>query len=201
MTQEYGSSGAPTEGVVSSQQRQDATADQAGAAAAAQTLEKESVVAEAEDGLVAYVAAAEFANHRWLVKAGEPVYLRQEGATSPGMRSRDGDVWAKFVNGVLVTDKPEVIAWCEAHPTICRRETDPSTKAWATLKALQTRLANRERLLDPTEMNADESFPVNGAGNLHEQPASPDSAGGQAVESARLSRESIQQERAAGRQS
>jgi hypothetical protein len=200
MGQAIGASGAPLAGEVTPDQRQAALDHQPGSQAAAETLAAETIEAAADSKLIAFVAADEYANYEKLVEAGEPQYLRQEGATSPGMRTRKGDVWAKFVNGVLVTDDEKVIEWCDAHSKICRRETGPMTKGWATLKNLQTRKANRERLLDPTEMDADESFPVDGAGDLREQAASPDSAGGQAVEAARLTRESAEREQATGSQ-
>ena len=199
MVQDLGDGSTPVAGTVSPEERNDANADLAGSQAAAQVFSKaDKVVSADKQGLVAYVAAEEYANQTWLVKAGEPQYLKQEGATSPGMRTREGDIKAKFTNSVLVTDIPEIIEWCEAHPSICRRETDPMTKGWVTLKSLQARRANRERLIDPTEMDADKSFPRDSESNLREQVASPDSVGGKAVESARISRESIQQEQAAG---
>ena len=199
MVQEFSGS-APVAGTVSASERQDAHADLPGTQEAAQILGKEDTVVPADDGLVAFVAAEEFANSKWLVKAGTVVEAPPQVGGTIGIIpavTRKGDIWVKFVNSVFVTDNPDAIQWCEENSTICRPESDPATKAWATLKSLQTRRANRERLLDPTEMDADQSFPVgSGKSALQEQVASPDSVGGKAVESARISRESIQQEQA-----
>jgi hypothetical protein len=192
----YGDSGAPIEGVVSPEERTEHQTDASGAQAANQQFQSEEVKVAPDSGLVAFVAAAEYANRDHLVVQGKPVYRPQEGATSPWMRSRDGDVWAKFVEGILVTDDLQVIEWCDAHPKICRRSDDPMTKSWATLKELQARRANREQLLDPSTMDADESFPPHLMDAAREQAAKPDSPGGRLVESAEVSKHSIEQKRA-----
>ena len=193
MGQDFGNSGAPDGGVATAAARDAALGDVPGIQAASATLGKETIVVEAEDGLVAFVAAEEYANNKWLIEAGKVIKAPVQAGGTIGIVpavTREGDVWARFVNGILVTDDPKVIAWCNARPTICRPETDPSTKAWATLKSMQTRRANRERILDPSEMNADETFPV-GQTKLSEHVVSDDSQGGQAVESARVTRESV----------
>lgn len=199
----YGTSGAPVAGEVTLEQRSAALADVPGTKAAEQQLKDEEAVVGTNAGLVGYVAAPEHANKRWLVKKGTPVKTAMAAGGSVGiipLVTREGDIWAKFVNGVLVTDVPEVIDWCDEHPQICRRSDDPATKGWATLQELSTRRANRERLLDPSDMNADETFPVglgNGDGDLRDQAAKPGSAGGQLVESAETSKQAAEQERAA----
>ncbi len=199
----FGSSGAPAEGQVAPEQRKAATADQPGTQSAEQKFNSEAgtVVGE-ETGLVGFVSDPEHANKRWLVKAGTPIKTAMAAGGSVGvipLVTREGDVWAKFVNGVLVTDDPVIITWCDEHPAICRRSDDPATKGWATLKELSVHRSNRERLLDPSDMNADESFPpgmANVAG-LRAEAAKVSSAGGQLVENAELSKQSAEQERAA----
>lgn len=200
MITQYDGSGAPEAGVVSPEARREAREDDADAQGAAQHFQREEVVVPPEEGLVAYVAAGEYANATYLIKAGEPVKAPLQAGGTIGivpLVKRESDVWAKFINGVLVTDKPEVIKWCDEHPTICRRSDDPATKAWATLKDLQTHRANRERLHDPSEMDADASFPAGLTDNLREQAAKPGSPGGRAVESAEITKQSVERERAA----
>ena len=198
----FGDSGAPTEGVVTAKQKGEVTDGVQGSQAASATFQKEADVAPADDGLVAYVAAEEYANSRYLVADGDPVKAPIAAGGTVGiipLIRRDGDVWAKFVNKVLVTDDPAVIKWCDAHTKICRRTDDPMTKSWATMKSLQARRANRERLLDTSEMDADEAFPSGlVGGNLQEQVAKPGSAGSDAVVNAEGAKESIVQSRTAG---
>lgn len=197
----YGDSGAPAEGTVSPEARKEALGDMPGARSASQQFGGEEIEAPADSNLVAYVAAAEHANLEKLVKAGNPIAAPMSASGPTGvipLMKREGDVWAKFVNGILVTDDPVVIKWCDENPSICRRESDPMTKGWATLNELSVQKANRDQLVDPSDMNADETFPpgVVGDDNLREQAAKPDSTGGQLVKSARLSREAAEQERA-----
>jgi hypothetical protein len=197
-SEQYGDSGAPAGGEVSSEQRQEVTKDAPGVKAAHQQFEQEEVVAPTAESLVAYVAAGEHANSKFLVKAGEAVKGPASANTSPGVISlwrREGDIWAKFVNGVMVTDDPLVMAWCSKNPTICRRSDDPLTKSWATIKDLQTKKANRELLIDPSAMNADEDFPAGIFDPSRGQGAKEDSPGGKAVAAAELSRQSAEQER------
>ena len=192
---DYGNSGAPTEGTVKPEERAAATEHVTGTKTATEQFSDEIVQAPGNPELVAFVASSEHANRDWLVVQGTPVYKKEEGATSPGMRSRDGDVWAKFVDGILVTDDPRVIAWCDENTKICRRADDPMTKSWATIKALQARRANREQILDSSEMDADASFPVGGAGELvtKAEAAKSNSAGDTLVESALLTKETLEQ--------
>jgi hypothetical protein len=58
------------------------------------------------------------------------------------------------------------------------------TKGWATLKELEARKANREKLLDASDMDADKTFPPGLVDNLREQAAKPGSSGDQLVEQA-----------------
>lgn len=191
----YGDSGAPVAGEVAPQAKQEARGDLQGRQAASEQLGEEKIDVTVEEGQVAYVAAAEHSNSAHLVEAGTLV----KTALAPGNTSgivplvtREGDVWAKFINGVLVTDDSKVIAWCDEHTKICRRTTDPATKGWATLKDLSARKANREQLIDPSEMNADDTFPVGMVDNLRAEAAKAGSPGSDLVEAAETSRQSIE---------
>ncbi len=197
----FGDSGAPSAGEVDSAERADATDGVQGRKQASAKFQSEEAVALVDEGLVAYVAAEEHANSRWLVVPGKAIAAPITAGGTPGMIPlvrREGDVWAKFINGVMVTDNADVIEWCKNHTKICRRSDDPMTKSWATLKSLQARRANRERLLDSSEMDADEAFPAGMIGSLQEQAAKSGSPGAAAVESAETTKESIAQSRAAG---
>jgi len=191
----FGNSGAPEAGAPSQQERQDLPDNQA-ATAAASTLEKQELAVPIEDeGMVAYVAAAQHANSRWLVHPGEVVKAAIAAGVTTGiipLVKRDGDIWAKFVNGVMVTDDPAIIKWCGENTDKCRRSDDPMTKGWATLKNLQARKANREQLVDPSEMNADEAFPADLTEHLKSQAAKSGSAGDELVKNAERTKEAIQ---------
>lgn len=94
-------------------------------------------------------------NSRILVKPGKLVQIRD--ASSPtGMRdaSRQGDKFAHFTNGVLVTDDPDIIKWCEEHPKTCRDVEDPMTSTWYMMRSAQIATKNREATL-PSEVNVD----------------------------------------------
>ena len=191
----YGDSGAPQEGAPEQKERLDAP-DASAAAQAASGLEKEDIVVDIEpEGLIAYVASAEHANSRWLVKSGKVISTAVPAGVTTSiipLVTRQGDIWAKFVNGVMVTEDPDVIQWCSDNTDKCRRSDDPMTKGWATLKNLQARKANREQLVDPSEMNADESFPAGLVDHVKQQAAKPGSAGYEAVKNAELTKKGIQ---------
>ena len=160
----FGDSGAPAEGIVSPEQRAEAAQVVAGSKEAAAVFNPADAVVTSpdDDELIAYVAAEAYANSRWLVKHGVAVKAPIGSGTTPGMIplvKREGDVWVKFVNSVMVTKDPLVIAWCEENTDKCRRSDDPTTKGWATLKSLKASRANREKLIDTTEMDADAAFP------------------------------------------
>lgn len=116
-------------------------------------------------------------NTSFLVKGGTLVTFRDPNSPT-GKRdvSRDGDggdIWAEFHNGVLATDDPEVIAWCEAHGPyadlhvayhkekgtdprrcqvrvgLCCDASNPMAEAWAEFKSAQVPLANREATMPP----------------------------------------------------
>ncbi len=198
MVNEYGDSGAPEMGTVTAEQKAADRPDVQGSVAAAGLLDKEAIAVEADDNLVSYVAADTYANSRWLVKQGDIVKTAIPAGVTTGivpLVTRIGDIWAKFTNGILVTDVAEVIEWCSRHTDICRRSDDPMTKGWATLKNLQTRKANREQLVDASEMNADEAFPADMVEHIAAQAAKSGSAGAAVVENAELTKKSIRQQR------
>jgi hypothetical protein len=94
-------------------------------------------------------------NLRQLVKAGElnqvrdpnsPTGWRDAGRKATGPNS---DVFVEFRSGSLTTDDPDVIAWCEAHPKICRDAADPETVVWANLVNAQTWTARQDPTLSP----------------------------------------------------
>ncbi len=195
---EYGDSGAPTLGAPTPEQKKDDRPDAQGNVAAAGLLDKEDIAPVEDDGLVSYVSSAEHANSKWLVKHGTPVKVAIAAGVTTGiipLVKREGDIWAKFVNGVMVTDVKEVIDWCSENTDKCRRSDDPMTKSWATLKNLQARKANREQLIDASEMNADEAFPVGLGEHIAAQSAKSGSVGSDAVENAELTKKSIQDQR------
>ncbi len=185
-------SGAPAEGVVTPAQREEATGDVEGTRAAAETLRSEQNVEPMEEGYVSFVAAPEYANEKILVHVGKEVRAPQEGVQFPGVRRRDGDIKAAFSNGVLVTNDPVVIKWCDDNPTKCRRADDPLTPSWATLKEMTTRRANRDPLEDASHLNADAAFPQGGLDALREQAAKSGSSGDDAVKNAQLTQKSIE---------
>jgi hypothetical protein len=113
-------------------------------------------------------------NTRYLVKAGTVVSFRDPNSpTGKRDAQREGDIWAEFIEGVLATDDPEVIAWCEAHsvdealhqvyhrergqnirncpikPGLCCDATHPMAEIWADMKSAQMPLANREATMPP----------------------------------------------------
>lgn len=90
-------------------------------------------------------------NTRFLVRAGEVQQVRDPNSPT-GMRDmlRQGDKWAVFSSGILQTDDPEIIAWAESHPEICRDVNDRLTPLWVQLEEARTPKAWRDATLDPT---------------------------------------------------
>jgi hypothetical protein len=92
-----------------------------------------------------------FPQSRFLVRAGKVVQV--PSPYGPWDKERIGDIWVEFNDGILKTDNPEVIAWCEAHdgspigqdrkgntvyePDICKDAYDPQADAWAAIKEAQ----------------------------------------------------------------
>lgn len=105
------------------------------------------------EGHRVFITYSQFANAHILVKSGEPVYAPVGTHTPLGMRPvshREGDKWAVFQGGVLVTDDPDIIAWCESHPEICRDASDPFAAEWAELKSAQLPTNTRDEMLPRT---------------------------------------------------
>jgi len=80
---------------------------------------------------------------KFLVKAGKIRSIRDPNSPT-GQRdvARDGDIFVEFQDGIAVFSADDTsdmvkIAWCEAHPKICRDIDDPYTEAWAYMKELQ----------------------------------------------------------------
>ncbi len=123
-----------------------------------QTEQEQITVEEAQNlGFRTFFACKEYANKRFLVTPGKVATFPLQPGMPPGITPvgrRDGDIWAQFVNGVLVTDDADVIAFCLAHPQVCRDANDVRTPGWAALKELQVKLNNREVAL-PKDMDVD----------------------------------------------
>lgn len=162
MTTQF-NSGAPVAGQLSAEERAQAAGETEARKASATALDRVGVSsydAAAERGYTTYVSARTHANSRFLVTPGKLV----TGPLHPGVplgmtpaSHREGDVWAQFSNGVLVTDDPTVISWCEAHPKVCRDARNPLTQAWAAIKEMQARVNNRDAVLDGS-LDADAMF-------------------------------------------
>lgn len=192
-TGQFGDSRAPQAGEVTAEQKEEQNFTPV-ERAAHNALLKESIDAP-DDGVYAYVAADEHANSRFLVKAGKPTQVAAAAGSTSGivpLVNRVGDIWAIFTAGILVTEDADVIKWCEARPHMCRRSDDPMTRSWATMKALSSHRANRERLVPTDEIDADIAFPALGLqSGLAEEAAKDGSAGAQQVRNAEISRQSV----------
>ena len=70
---------------------------------------------------------------KFLAHAGDIVQV--PSPRGPWNKERIGDIWVNFANGngVFSTKDPKAIAWCEAHPEICRDAFDPKTPAWVAI--------------------------------------------------------------------
>jgi len=115
-------------------------------------------------GYVAYVTYDAHLNTEFMVEPGTPVKLPPSPYTPPGVVSishREGDVVARFVGGILTTNDPQVIDWCDNHPTICRPAADPRTKGWLALKNTQVATSTREA--QNHDLDADELMFGSGA--------------------------------------
>lgn len=135
--------------------------------------------------------APTYPNARFLIRPGTIQKVPYQLGAPMGIASmsgRDGDVWAKFVNGVLSTDDPEINAWCEAHSgdpdahvayhnegsktgdcvklSSCKtpyglcREDGPNIDTWAELKMGQTPTSRRPAIISP-EINVDALMGMN----------------------------------------
>lgn len=150
-----------------------------------------------EQGYRTFVAAKQYENSKILAIPGTPIKMPPHPGMSPGITpysQRDGDKFVKFSGGVLVTNDYEIIAWCEAHPQVCRDASDPRTQGWVTLKDMQTETASRDAVL-PQSVDVDEmAFPK----GLELAPTTleegvDDSPGHLKVEAARISQKTIEE--------
>lgn len=199
MANDYGNSEAPIVGPVTTEERRAALEGVTERRDAATMLAQEPVAPPPEElsKFQSFVAAREYANATFLVQPGKPVPLPPAfaaGSSIQPLARREGDIWAKFAGGVLVTDNPVVVKWCEEHPKVCRSSDDPMTKGWATVKDMQARLSNRDALVDASQLDADETFPPGMAETLlaQAQAAKRGSAGVDAVEGAEAAREATE---------
>ena len=118
-------------------------------------------------------------NTTFLVEAGKMISFRDPNSPT-GQRDarRDGDVFARFVSGVLATDDPVVIEWCEGHGPdaaahkeyhrkvgtdartcqagvgLCCDAQDEQAEVWAEFKSAQVPTATREATM-PTGIDVD----------------------------------------------
>ena len=146
---------------------------EAKAAAGMKTARKEGRVPDPIPGLRVFISP-QHPNTSFLIKAGVVMSFRDPNSpTGKRDTARDGDIFAEFHNGVLATDDPEVISWCEAHGPyedlhvtyhreketdprrcqarvgLCCDASNPMAEAWAEFKAAQVPLANREATMPP----------------------------------------------------
>lgn len=93
--------------------------------------------------------------------AGTKVPVVPGQASAGGIEmARVGDIRARFVGGMLIVgledeNGPDIIAWAEAHPDVCRDALDPMTETWAALRASQLDLAEKEPSL-PKNINIEQ---------------------------------------------
>lgn len=125
------------------------------------------------EGYVGFVAPVE-QNTRILANPdpvdNKVIQLRdQNSATGLRDTQRTNDVWVEFVNGSFVTNDPAAIAWCRAHPKICRDVSDPQTGTWYMMRLAQIPLAARGASLPP-ETDVDAAL----AGDLTKLGSEPD---------------------------
>ena len=83
-------------------------------------------------------------NEKVLVKPGKVITRVNPGSPMDTDVRRDGDVWARFQEGILVTEDPDVVAWCEARPDFCRDARNPQTRAWAVMVEAQMETSTQE---------------------------------------------------------
>lgn len=144
--------GAPIMGEVDREEQQALAGQRAKVEQAAKRLGEQPVEPIEEETRRKYrvFVAPIHKNARFLVKPGKLVQFRDPNSPT-GTRDarRDGDVWAVFAGGVLVTDNPTIIAWCEKSTEICRDADDPRTEAWAMLKEGQVPTSTRDPLINP----------------------------------------------------
>ena len=118
--------------------------------------------------------SAQHPNTKFLVTVGTVEWFKaQDSPTGRRDTGREGDVWAQFSGGMLATDDPVVIEWCEAHGPnedlhreyhrardestrgcraghgVCCDAKDPNAAAWVAMKDAQVPNASREATMSP----------------------------------------------------
>lgn len=109
---------------------------------------------ELPDGERRFVAP-KYRGGKFLAKAGTVVEV--PSPRGPWAKERKGDIWVDFKsgNGIFSTTDPEAIAWCEAHPDVCRDAFDPKTPAWvAVVEATLETATQTARLPANTDVDA-----------------------------------------------
>ena len=165
--------------------------------ASARLQEEQTIEAPQASESRTFVSAEEYNNTRFLAREGKVVKAPIVAGSTSGivpLITRTDDLFAEFTAGVLVTKVPEVIAWCKAHPQVCRDATDPRTPGWATLKAMQAPKANREAALGK-EIDVDAmAFPeLSGVDGAVAAVPSGGDVGTQAVAAALNTKEKLEQ--------
>ena len=192
-TGQFGDSQAPQAGEVSAEQQAEQNFTPAERSAHNELL-KENVAAP-DDEIYAYEAADEHPKRRSRLKEGRHNKVAAAAGSTSGivpLVNRTGDIWAVFTAGILVTEDPLVVTWCEVRPHMCRRSDDHMTRSWATMKALASHRANRERLVPTDEIDADIAFPASGlTSGLAAEAAKEGSAGAEQVRNAEISKQSL----------
>lgn len=89
----------------------------------------------------------EYLNGKFLVKQGAT--RKERLADGRLIETRDDDLIARFRNGLLTTDDPDIIEWAKAHPEICRDADDPDTPAWVALKTATLATSRQDPSLPP----------------------------------------------------
>lgn len=99
-------------------------------------VSKDTLVSK--DTSLRYFVTAIHPNTRFQVRQGKQV--------GQNPLEREGDKWVEFKDGVFVTDDPDCIAFCEAHPEIYDLY-DPKTPRKMEVDYASLALANREPLI------------------------------------------------------
>lgn len=110
--------------------------------------------AELPDGERRFVSP-KYRGGKFLAKAGELVMV--PSPRGPWAKERVGDIWVDFKsgNGIFRTTDPVAIAWCEAHPEVCRDAFDLKTPAWvAVVEATLETATQAARLPANTDIDA-----------------------------------------------
>lgn len=128
----------------------------------------------APKGTLRLFLSAQHPNTKFLVQVGEvQSFKAQDSPTGRRDTNREGDVWAQFSGGMLATNDPIVVEWCEAHGPdedlhreyhrareestracraghgVCCDAADPNAAHWVAMKDAQIPNASREATMSP----------------------------------------------------